>query len=263
VGGLHDVELIDSVGRHLTVHPLVLEDMLNAGQRPTFDDLEKHLFLVLKMPSRDEDNQAIETEQVSLVVGSDYVVSFRERVGDIFQSVREQIRNDRGRIRKTGADYLAYALVDAIVDSYFAVLKSVGDAIEAMEDELVRNPGEQTLRQIYALKREMICLRRSIRPLREVISGFQRSESTLVKPTTRVYVRDVYDHTIQVIDTVETFRDMVSGMLDTYLSSLSNRMNNVMRVLTIIATVFIPLTFIAGIGLTAAEVRVPITNMAM
>jgi len=247
IDGLHDVELIESLGKHFEVHPLVLEDILNTGQRPKFDDFENYLFVVLKMLSPSQNNQAIETEQVSLVVGSNCVITFQERLGDVFQSVRERIRNGKGRIRKMGADYLAYALVDAIVDSYFAILEGMGDTIETMEDELIGDPSEQTLKRIYALKREMISLRRSIWPLREVISGFQRSESTLVQETTGVYLRDVYDHTIQVIDTVEAFRDMVSGMLDTYLSSLSNRMNNVMKVLTIIATLFIPLTFVAGI----------------
>jgi len=247
IDGLHDVELIEKLGRHYELHSLILEDILSTGQRPKFEDYEKYVFVVLRMLSYNEENHGIETEQVSLVLGPNFVISFQERVGDVFQQVRDRIRSSKGRIRKMGADYLAYALVDAIVDSYFAILEKLGDMIEAMEDELVQDPTEKTLQQIYFLKREMISLRRSIWPLREVISGFQRSESDLVKETTAVYLRDVYDHTIQVIDTVEGFRDMVSGMLDTYLSSISNKMNNVMKVLTIIATIFIPLTFVAGI----------------
>ncbi|MHC4518861.1 MAG: magnesium/cobalt transporter CorA [Planctomycetota bacterium] len=245
--GLHDVQLIEKLGAHYELHPLILEDVLNTGQRPKFEDYERCVFVVLKMLSYNEEHGGIDSEQVSLVLGPNFVISFQERIGDVFQQIRDRIRNSKGRIRKMGADYLAYALVDAIVDSYFAILEGLGDKIEMMEDELVGNPTEKTLQKIYLLKREMISLRRSIWPLREVISGFQRSESALVKDTTAVYLRDVYDHTIQVIDTVEAFRDTVSGMLETYLSSISNKMNNVMKVLTIIATIFIPLTFVAGI----------------
>ncbi len=180
-------------------------------------------------------------------MGPNFVLSFQERIGDVFDFVRDRIRNGKGRIRKLGSDYLAYSLLDAIVDSYFVVLEKLGEKIETLEEEVVTNPRERTLRQIHALKHEMITLRRSIWPLRELISGLQRSESPLIAKSTSVYLRDVYDHTIQIIDTIESFRDMVTGMLDIYLSSLSNRMNAVMKVLTIIATLFIPLTFIAGI----------------
>ena len=194
-----------------------------------------------------EQIQAVESEQVSLILGTNFVISFQERVGDVFEPIRERLRNAKGRIRKMGPDYLAYALLDAIVDSYFAILEKIGERIESMEEQLVANPTEKTLHHIHTMKREMILLRKSIWPLREVISGVQRSESSLISETTGLYLRDIYDHTIQVIDTVESFRDMVSGMLDIYLSSISNKMNEVMKVLTIIATIFIPLTFIAGI----------------
>ena len=247
IDGLHDVTLIEKLGKHYDLHPLILEDVLSTVQRPKFEDYEKCVFVVLKMLSYNEENGGVDSEQVSLVLGPNFVISFQERIGDVFQQIRDRIRNSKGRIRKMGADYLAYALVDAVVDSYFAILERLGDRIEMMEDELVEKPTEKTLQKIYMLKREMISLRRSIWPLREVIGGFQRSESKLVKETTSIYLRDVYDHTIQVIDTVEAFRDTISGMLDTYLSSISNKMNNVMKVLTIIATIFIPLTFIAGI----------------
>jgi magnesium transporter len=199
------------------------------------------------MLSYSDENQTVDTEQVSLVFGPNFVISFQERVGDVFDAIRERLRNAKGRIRKMGADYLAYSLLDAIVDSYFAILEKTGERIETLEEELVSEPDERTLRRIHVLKREMIELRRSIWPLRELISGLQRSESPLLTETTSVYLRDVYDHTIQIIDAIESFRDMVSGMLDIYLSSLSNRMNAVMKVLTIIATLFIPLTFIVGV----------------
>lgn len=182
-----------------------------------------------------------------MILGSDFVISFQEREGDVFNPIRERIRSGKGRIRKMGADYLAYALVDAIVDNYFIILEKLGEKIEDIEEELVTDPSPETLQAIHNLKREMIFLRKSVWPLREVVSGMERGESALLKETTGVYLRDVYDHTIQVIDTIETFRDMLSGMLDIYLSSVSNRMNEVMKVLTIIATIFIPLTFIAGI----------------
>ena len=189
----------------------------------------------------------IKAEQVSVILGSNFVISFQEIPGDVFDPIRDRIRNAKGRIRKMGADYLAYALLDAIVDNYFIILEKLGEKIEDMEEALVQNPTPETLQTIHHLKRETIFLRKSVWPLREVINSLERKESALIQEKTLIYIRDVYDHTIQVIDSVETFRDLVSGMLDIYLSSISNKMNNVMRVLTIIATIFIPLTFVAGI----------------
>jgi magnesium transporter len=247
IDGLHDVQIIEKIGQRFEMHPLVLEDILHTGQRPKFEDYERYIFIVITMLSFNGENQAIETEQVSIVLGSNFVISFQERVGDVFDQLRERIRNAKGRIRKMGPDYLAYALLDAVVDSYFSILEKIGDRVEILEEELVGAPTEQTLQKIHRLKREMIILRRSVWPLREVISGLQRTESELITEPTSVYLRDVYDHTIQIIDTIESFRDMVSGMVDLYLSSLSNKMNSVMKVLTIIATIFIPLTFIAGV----------------
>jgi magnesium transporter len=247
IDGLHDVEIIEKIGRHFAIHPLILEDILNTNQRPKQEDFGDGLFIVLKMLSYDEKNQCIKPEQVSLILGENYVISFQEAIGDVFDPIRDRIRSAKGRIRTMGPDYLIYSLVDAIVDGYFLILEKIGDRIEVLEEELVTNPSQATLHQIHEMKREMIFLRRNIWPLRELISGLDRGESSLIKDTTQVYLRDVYDHTIQVIDTVESFRDMVAGMLDIYLSSLSNRMNAIMKVLTIIATIFIPLTFVAGI----------------
>ena len=247
IDGLHDVALVEKLGKEFDLHPLILEDVLNTSQRPKFEDFDKTVFIVLKMLSYNGDLQAIESEQVSLIVGENFVISFQERIGDVFEPVRERIRNYKGRIGKMKADYLAYALVDAVVDSYFTILEHFGEKIESMEEKLVSNPSDRTLRQIHAIKRETILLRKSVWPLREAISGLQRSESQLITEATSVYLRDVYDHTIQIIDTIESFRDIASGMLDIYLSSVSNRMNAVMKVLTIIATIFIPLTFVAGI----------------
>ncbi|MFH1718133.1 MAG: magnesium/cobalt transporter CorA, partial [Planctomycetota bacterium] len=247
IDGLHEVEIIERLGNQFELHPLMLEDILHTEQRPKYEDFEKYMFFVMQMLRYNEEIQAVESEQISLVLGESYVITFQERVGDVFDTVRERIRNSKGRIRKMGPDYLAHALIDAIVDSYFSILEKVGEKIEAMEDQLISDPTEKTLQQIHTMKREMILLRRSVWPLREVISGVQRSESGLIQESTDVYLRDVYDHTIQIIDTIENFRDMVSGMLDIYLSGISNRMNAVMKVLTIIATIFIPLTFVAGV----------------
>ncbi|MDH4221997.1 MAG: magnesium/cobalt transporter CorA, partial [candidate division Zixibacteria bacterium] len=193
-------------------------------------------------------NTEIVIEQISLILGSNFVISFQEGIeGDVFNPLRERIRAGKGRIRQLGTDYLAYSLIDAVVDNYFIILEKLGEKIESREEELVTNPTPETLQTIHNLKREMIFLRKSVWPLRELISKLEREESSLIHESTGLYLRDVYDHTIQVIDTVETYRDMLSGMLDIYLSSVSNRMNEVMKVLTIIATIFIPLTFVAGI----------------
>jgi magnesium transporter len=247
IDGIHDVDIIEKIGKHFDLHPLILEDILNTTQRPKFEDYDNHLFIVLKMLMPAGEKQLIQFEQVSIVVGHKFVLSFQESIGDVFEPIRDRLRNSKGRIRKMDSDYLAYALLDAIVDGCFSVLETIGDTIESMEERLAKEPTEKILRQIHSLKREMIFLRKSIWPLRELISGLQRSESGLIAQSTDVFLRDVYDHTIQVIDTVESFRDIVSGMLDLYLSSISNKMNAVMKVLTIIATIFIPLTFVAGI----------------
>jgi magnesium transporter len=247
IDGLHDIELVEKLGTHLGIHPLVLEDIVTVGQRPKLEDFEDYLFIIVKMITHDDASGGLNAEQVSLIVGSNFIISFQEHEGDVFEPVRQRIRNKKGRIVKGGADYLAYALVDIIVDNYFTVLEKIGDRMESMDDQIVSNPVPETLQEIRELKREMIFLRKSVWPLREVISGMERLESKLIQKATGIYLRDVYDHTIQVIDTIEALRDMVSGHLDIYMSSISNRMNEVMKVLTIIATIFIPLTFIAGI----------------
>jgi magnesium transporter len=224
-----------------------MEDIINREQRPKIDDLENYLFLVLKMLQYDEKEQKIKFEQVSLILGSTYVISFQEREGDVFNIIRKRIKEGKGRIRKMDSDYLAYSLIDAIVDNYFSILEKIGERIEDIEGEVITNPSPETLQSIYSLKRDLIFLRKSVWPLREVITKMERGEIKLITKPTELFLRDVYEHTIQVIDTIESFRDMISGLLDIYLSSISNKMNEVMKVLTIIATIFIPLTFIAGI----------------
>ena len=249
IDGVHDPGVIGRIGECYGVHPLILEDIMNTAQRPKFEDMGDYLYIVLRMLSCAKEGGEVQSEQVSLVVGPNFVISFQEGAnpGDVFDPVRERIRTGKGRIRKMGADFLAYSLVDAIIDNYFVVLESLGGRVEVLEEELVSDPGQKTLHDIHTLKREMIYVRKSVWPLREAVSGLQRAESPLIKDTTGIFLRDVYDHTIQVIDTIETYRDMLSGMLDMYLSSVSNRMNQVMKVLTIIATIFIPLTFLAGV----------------
>jgi len=245
--GVSQLDVIEKIGKHFNLHPLVLEDIANTGQRPKIEDFDDYLFVVLKMLYRDEKVLEIQSEQISLIVGPQFVITFQEKVGDVFNPIRERIRKAKGRIRKMGADYLAYAIIDAIVDNYFIILEKKGEEIEELDKNLVSNPHPQTLRNINRLKIDLLFLRKLIWPVREVISALQRGESSLIKETTGIYFRDVYDHTIQVIDTVETFRDLASGMFDTYLSSISNKMSEVMKVLTVIATIFIPLTFIAGV----------------
>jgi len=247
VDGVHDVEVIKKLGDCFEIHPLVLEDIVNTNQRPKIEDYEKYIFFVLKMLYVDDKTHEIHSEQVSLILGQNYVISFQEQVGDVFNAVRERIRKGKGRIRKMGVDYLAYSLFDAVIDNYFIILEGIGEKVEHIEQDVVSNPKPEILQNIYNLKREMIYLRKSVWPLREVINGLLREESKLIKKGTYVYLRDVYDHTIQVIDTIETFRDMISGMLDIYMSSVSNKMNEVMKVLTIFAAIFIPLTFIVGV----------------
>jgi magnesium transporter len=247
VEGLRDTDRLETLGAHFGLHPLVLEDILQGGQRPKLDDLEGYLFVVVRMLEYDDQQDEITADQVSLALGRDFALSFQETVGDVFDPVRDRIRGGKGRIRRLGPDYLAYALLDAIVDGYFLILEKLGERLESLEDDLVADPSPETLQAVYRLKRELTYLRTSVWPLREVIGALERGDSPLIQPTTRIYLRDVYDHTIQVIETLETYRDMAAGMLDIYLSSVSNRMNEVMKVLTVIATLFIPLTFLAGV----------------
>ncbi|MDG6218445.1 MAG: magnesium/cobalt transporter CorA [Candidatus Thermoplasmatota archaeon] len=247
IDGVHDAKTIELIGSHFNIHPLVLEDIMNTGHRPKIESFDEYLHLVLKMLYSDEKTKDIQTEQISIIITKNVVLSFQERPGDVFNKIRQRIRNGKGRIRKMGADYLAYALVDAIIDHYFVIMESIGETIEFIEDELVENPKTQTLQSIHQLKTDMIFLRRSVWPLREIINSLIRDKNPLITDATEIYLRDLYDHIIQVIDTIETYRDMISGMLEIYMSSVSNKMNEVMKVLTIFASIFIPLTFIAGV----------------
>jgi magnesium transporter len=247
VVGIGDAEALSQLGQCLSLHPLVIEDIANTDQRVKVDDYGDYLYIVARMVDWDDEAREVTSEQVSIIVGANWVVSVQEAPPDPFQPIRQRLRENKARARKMGADYIAYALLDTIVDNYFQALEQLADRIESLEDELVVNPTQEILQEIHRLKREMIVFRRAAWPMREVLGSLERHDSPLIGSEVDAYLRDVYDHTVQVIDTIETFRDMLSGMLDIYLSSVSNRLNAVMKVLTIIATIFIPLTFLAGV----------------
>jgi magnesium transporter len=247
IDGLHQVEAIEEIGKLFDLHSLMLEDILNTNQRPKTEDYESYLFVVLRMLSYDDEKAEIRSEQVSMVLGSHYVITFQESVGDVFGLIRDRIKSTKWRIRKLGVDYLLYSLIDCIVDHYFIVLEKMADKIESLQERVAIEPSQETLQQIHKLKREMMFLRKAVWPVRELVNSLLRSESPLINKATEFYLRDVYDHAVQIIDATETYREMISGMLDIYLSSISNKMNAIMKVLTIIATIFIPLTFIVGV----------------
>jgi len=246
IDGLQDIKLFEDIGEFFGLHPLVLEDILNTDQRPKMEDYGEYIYLVLRN-FHGQENGDLLSDQVSIILGKDFILSFQERESDLFDSIKDKMNKNKGRIRKEGTDYLAHAIIDNIVDNYFIVLENLEEKIEYLEDDLVKKATPSTLDTIHILKRELILLRKSLWPLREAVSSLGRSDSPLINKSTVVYFKDIYDHTIAIIDTVETFRDMLSGMLDIYLSTISNRLNEVMKVLTIIATIFMPLTFIAGV----------------
>lgn len=247
VDGVHNIPVIEKLGECFGLHRLVLEDIMNTDQRPKMEDYEDYLYIVLKMLASGKNGEII-TEQLSLIVGKNFVITFQEGIeGDVFPLIRERLRSGKGKIRKMGADYLAYALLDAVVDNYFVILEKFGDKIESLETELIGNPTQETVQRIYQIKREMIFLHNAVWPLREVVSGLGKHDSALISEATAPYLRDVYDHVIHIIDSVDIYREMLSSMLDMYLSSVSNRLNEVMKVLTVISLIFMPLTFIAGV----------------
>ena len=247
VEGLADVEFLDELGKLFGFHPLALEDVLNCGQRPKVEDYGAYHFIVLKSLRYKPEEGGLEMEQISFFLAGNFVITLQELPGDSFEAVRERIRKGKGQIRGMGPDYLAYALIDALVDEFFPVLEAYGERIEALETELVLAPTPETLQAIHQIKRDLLLLRRTAWPERDVVSSLQHEESDIIRPGTQVFLRDCYDHIIQVIDMIETYRDLAAGMLDVYLSSISNRLNEVMKVLTIISTIFIPLNFIAGL----------------
>lgn len=247
VDGLHDTELLERLGTHYGFHPLVLEDVAHVGQRPKLEEYDEYLYLVLYQLEWNGESEMVTEEQVSMILGPNYLFTFQERPGDDFETVRERLRSAKGKARHRGADYLAYQLIDATVDHYFTILDRIGAIAEKVEIEMMESPTAQTMRKLQQIKRELLVVRRAIWPLREVMSALVRTESELVGEGTQVYMRDVHDHAIQVVDMVETLRDVVGGMIEVYLAQVSIRTNEVMKVLTMMASVFIPLTFIVGI----------------
>lgn len=247
VNGIHDLELVSSVCDCFGLHLLTQEDITNTTQRPKAEEFDTYLFVVLKMMIYDDTSKDVDIKQVSLILGNGFVLSFLEDQVDVFGAIRRRIQSAKGRIRKRKADYLAYALMDSVVDHYFIALEGIGEHVEDVDDEIVAAPAPEHMHEIHRLKRTILTMRKSVWPLREEIGVIEKSEAGLFEETTKPFLRDLYDHTIQVIDIVETYRDILGGMHDTYLSSLSNRMNEVMKLLTIIATIFIPLTFVAGV----------------
>ena len=247
INGLHDTNIIEDISNMYGIHPLTQEDIVNTDQRPKVDDMQDYMFISVDMIDYNMGDAEMLSEQVSIVLGKNFVITFQEREGDLFDSIRNRIRKNAGRVRKKGSDYLAYCLVDVIVDHYFMVLERIGDEIEDIELLLVEDMEQVTLQRLHVMKRNLIFLRKSLWPLREVAAQLERTDSRHITADTRMFLRDVTDHTLQVIDTLETYRDMVSGLFDIYMTMASNRMNEVMKVLTIIATIFIPLTFIAGV----------------
>lgn len=248
VDGLHDVELIAKVGREFGVHPLALEDVVSTTQRAKVEAYENHFLVTLRMLDFDPATESVSSEQVTLIVGEHYIFSFQEHPGgDVFDPVRNRLRASLGRVRSLGPDYLAYSLIDTIIDHYFHILQAIGDRVEALEDEVMTGATTEAMHRLHHLRRESMVLRRAVWPLREAIGLLYRGEVPLVHEETRLFLRDAHDHCVQVIDTVETLRELLTSTMELYMTSVSNRLNEVMKVLTIISTIFIPLSFLAGV----------------
>lgn len=248
VSGLGSEEVLQELGEVFNLHPLVLEDVVNVPQRPKVENYEDQLLIITHMVMPKEKEAGFWLEQVSLIVGKHYVLSVQEEPKwDCFNPVRDRVRNNKGIIRKRGADYLAYALWDAIIDGYFPILEAYGELIADLEDEVVLNPTDETLGKIYQIRRELLALRRAIWPQRDALNSLLRDENAMISKNVRTYLKDCYDHTVQIIDTVETYRELASGLMDVYLSAVGNKMNEIMKLLTVISSIFIPLTFIAGV----------------
>jgi magnesium transporter len=247
VRGLHDAALIEQIGQHFGIHPLVLEDVLNPGQRPKFEEYESGIFVTAKALRFEDDTEELETEQISIFFGQGFLVSFQENEQSTFLPVHQRLEAMHGRIRQRGPDYLAYALIDCVTDHYFTVLDQFEQAIERLEAQVLEGNGHGVKARIHRLKIQALHLRKTVAPLREAIGQWSRAESLYIAEGSRLFVRDLYDHAIQVLDTTETYRDMLNGLYDLYLSEISLRLNQVMKFLTIISTIFIPLTFLAGI----------------
>ena len=247
IDGLSNTHEIEKLGKYYELHPLIIEDIVNTNQRPKIDEYQDYFFIVAKMLYNKEDGR-LENEHISMVLGKNYVLTFQEAGGDVFDGVRDRLTNAKGKIRSRGADYLVFALLDAIVDNYFVVIEEMSDKIEALEERLFdAQPSDEITFEIQELKRTMLRIRRAVFPLREVVSRFEKVESNLIDDHTRNYIRDLYDHMLQVSENIDIYREMTWGLMDMYMTTINNKMNEVMKVLTIMASIFIPLTFIAGV----------------
>jgi magnesium transporter len=247
IDGLKDVSIIEAIGHHFDIHPLVLEDILNTHQRPKFEEFNDYLYIVIKAISMGNRSLKVKYEQISLLVLQNFVFTFIEKPDTLFHPILNRLDNDKSQVRNLGTDYLAYLIMDTVVDEYFSLQDAFDDLIEGVEDKLLSNPTSETLATIQKIKRELIFFRRSVSPLRELLAAIHRSESPLLNEKTKRYFGDVYDHAIRIIEAIESYRDLIAGMLDIYLSSVSNKMNETMKVLTVFASIFIPLTFVAGV----------------
>jgi len=247
VNGVHDVGLIEALGQVFGLHPMTMEDIADTSQRPKWEEFPGYGFMALKMLAISEADAEVQIEHVSLILGPGWVLTFLEDDGDVFTSVRSRIRGGVGRVRSLGADYLASCLIDAVIDHYFLAVEWISDQIEIFDTHVLNHPEDVRIQEIHHFKRGLLALRRAVWPMREVLGAIAKCEASVVSAETSVFWRNLYDHTVQVIDMVETSRDTLASLQDTYLSSLSNRMNGVMKTLTVISTIFIPLTFIAGV----------------
>lgn len=248
IEGLTNVDIVERIGTIFGIHQLVLEDILNTHQRPKFEEYDGYLYIVLKSLVSEDEEFRVTYEQISLLVLNNFVFAFKEKKDDVFRPVQQRIRTSKGRLRQQGADYLAYAILDTIVDQNFILIDSLDEAVTSLEDSLLASePTQDALNTIQRLKREIIGIRRHVSPVRELLAGMLRSESELIDEKTHIYLRDVSDHAVRIIESIESYRDILSGLLDIYISSVSNKMNEVMKVLTVFASIFIPLTFLAGI----------------
>ena len=247
IDGLHDEKSIEEICSYLAIHKLSMEDILSVGQRPKLEEYSDYLQAVIKILSIDSTEDTIEYEQLSFILKNNVIVTFQEKTGDVFDSVRNRIKEGKGTVRKRNADYLLYALLDLVIDHYFTILDSFSEKLEDLETELLDNPDKSTLNKLHGLRRETMLLRRTIYPLREMVAKFEKLEEPIINNDIKVFIRDLYDHTVKVIETIDVLRDMTAGLLDLYMNSTSNKMNEIMKVLTIMSAIFIPMTFIAGV----------------
>jgi len=247
VTGVHNPDILNEIGNLFNIISLDLEDIANTTQRPRIEERENYIFMVFKVLQLDPETREVSIEQISMVLGTDFVISFHETTPELFEALQTRIITGKGRVRKMKSDYLIFAITDIIIDQYFILIEDLGETIEETEEELITSPGQSSQEAIYKLKRRLGYVKKTIWPAREVLNQLQHSDHELIDEGTKIYFRNIYDHTIQIIETLESLRDLTSGMMDLYLSTVSNKMNEIMKVLTIFSTIFIPLTFFAGV----------------